>query len=95
MKFNSSFFGTQEHRKFNYIPRYYDPEKERRKEIFGHVDGTYEKEDKKPGDYIRRNMRQERARKDVTTSAQKIIGLVGMVLFLVVLIYIAKFYQML
>jgi hypothetical protein len=40
-------------------------------------------------------MRQERARKDVTTSAQKIIGLVGMVLFLVVLIYIAKFYQML
>ena len=95
MKFTPSFFGTQEHRKFHYTPRYYDPEKERRKEIFGEVDGTYEKESGKPGDYIRRNMRRERSRVDRTTTAQRLIGLIGMGLFVVVLIYIAKFYAVL
>lgn len=95
MKFTPSFFGTQQHRKFNYIPRYYDPEKERRKEIFGEVDGTYARENRKPGDYIRRNMRKERGRTDVTTTAQKFIGWVGMILFVIVLIYIVKFYAIL
>lgn len=95
MRFNPSFFGTQEHRKFKYTPRFYDPEKERRKEIFGHVDGTFEKEDRKPGDYIRRNMRSNRPKVDATTKAQKYIGLVGMILFVVVLLYIVKFYAML
>ena len=45
MGFNFSFFGSQEHRVFNYKPRYYDPEKEALKEKFGHVDGTLEKEE--------------------------------------------------
>lgn len=95
MKFTPSFFGTQQHRKFNYIPRYYDPEKERRKEIFGEVDGTYEREGRKPGDYIRRNMRRERSTVDVTTTARKFIGWIGLGLFVVVLIYIVKFYAIL
>ena len=34
------WFGDQEHRVFNYKPRYYDPEKEARKRMFGAVDGT-------------------------------------------------------
>lgn len=95
MKFTPSFFGTQQHRKFHYTPRYYDPEKERRKEIFGEVDGTYAKENHKPGDYIRRNMRRERGKVDMTTTAQKLIGWVGLGLFIVVLIYIVKFYAIL
>ncbi len=92
MKFTPSFFGTQQHREFHYIPRFYDPEKERRKELFGAVDGSMK--DAKPGERIRGSFRR-RPGKDVTTRAQKIIGLVGMILFLVVLIYIAKFYALL
>ena len=38
--FNFGFFGEQEHRVFDYKPRYYDPEKEKRKAMFGDVDGT-------------------------------------------------------
>ena len=41
--FNFGFFGDQEHRVFNYKPRYYDPEKEALKAKFGDVDGTNEK----------------------------------------------------
>lgn len=95
MRFNPSFFGTRECRKFNYRPRYYDPEKERRKEIFGAVDGSYEKEEHRPGDYIRRNMRSASSRRDLTTGAQRLIGWIGMILFVIVLIYIVKFYAIL
>ena len=41
--FNFGFFGTSEHRVFNYKPRYYDPEEEKRRQLFGDVDGTNEK----------------------------------------------------
>lgn len=49
MGFNFSFFGRQEHRVFNYRPRFYDPEKEERKQMFGHVDGTSGKRNMPPG----------------------------------------------
>ena len=39
-----SFFGDQEHRVFNYKPIYYDQEKEERRQMFGKVDGSIEKE---------------------------------------------------
>ena len=35
MGFSFNFFGTQEVRKFNYRPRFYDPEKEERRRKFG------------------------------------------------------------
>ena len=38
------FFGESEHRVFNYKPIYYDPEEEKRKQMFGAVDGTMDKE---------------------------------------------------
>ena len=41
--FNFGFFGNQEHRVFNYKPRYYDPEEEERRRMFGDVDGSNEK----------------------------------------------------
>ncbi len=41
--FNFGFFGNQPHRVFNYKPRYYDPEEEKRRQMFGDVDGTNEK----------------------------------------------------
>jgi len=43
MGFNFNFFGETEHRVFNYKPRYYDPEKEERRRIFGKVDGSLDK----------------------------------------------------
>ena len=52
-----SFFGESEHRVFNYKPIYYDPEEEKRKQMFGAVDGTADKEKAKgtyvPGSYIK------------------------------------------
>lgn len=97
MGFNFGFFGTPEHRTFNYRPRYYDEEKEQLKEKFGHVDGA-KKETYAPGSYLKGSFRDgnyQRTKQTRSTKAQKIIGLVGLVLFFVVLVYIAKFYSLL
>ena len=99
--FNFGFFGSQEHRVFNYKPRYYDPEEEERKRLFGDVDGSNEKakQDGKyvPGSSIRgawRDGNYKRMR-STQTRAQVIIGLVTMLLVAAVLIYITKFYALL
>ncbi len=93
MGFNFGFFGDQEHRVFNYRPRYYDEEKEALKEKFGKVDGSYEKEKYVPGSYIKGSFRDGNyQRTRGANKAQKIIGIVGLVLFFVVLIYIVKFF---
>ena len=52
-----SFFGDQEHRVFNYKPMYYDQEEEERRQMFGKVDGSIERENQEkgghtPGSYI-------------------------------------------
>ena len=57
MGFNFGFFGSSEHRVFNYKPRYYNEEKEALKDKFGHVDGTKEKEPYTPGSYIKGSLR--------------------------------------
>lgn len=109
MGFSFNFFGESEHRVFNYKPVYYDPEKEERKRLFGKVDGSMDApEDKasteradsgyKPGQYISGSFRDgnyQRTRGTSSNKAQKIIGLVGLILFFVVLYFIAKFYGML
>lgn len=96
MGFNFSFFGTQEQRVFNYKPRYYDPEKEALKEKFGHVDGRKEKEPYVPGSYLQGSLRGGNYQKTKRANkTQAIIGLVGLVLFFVVLLYIARFYSLL
>lgn len=99
--FNFGFFGQQEHRVFNYKPRYYDPEKEKRKEMFGEVDGTAEKDRQEgkyvPGSSIRgafRDGNYKRTRGS-GTRMQVIIGFVTLLLIAVVLIYITKFYSLL
>lgn len=109
MGFNFNFFGETEHRVFNYKPVYYDQEKEERKKFFGDHDEA-EAEDKEaekaegaekkaytPGKYLQGSFRDgnyQRLRKSSSTKAQKIIGIVGLVLFFVVLYYIAQFYGM-
>ena len=96
-----SWFGDQEHRVFNYKPVYYDPEKEERRRRFGKVDGSAGTPDAKtgeyaPGSYIQGSFRDGNyARRRGATRAQSIIGIIGLVLVAIVLIYIAKFYTLL
>lgn len=96
-----NFFGDQEHRVFNYKPIYYDKEKDELKQKFGKVDGTMDREMKDenyvPGSYIKGSMRDGHYQKsrNTTNKAQNIIGLVGLILVFIVLIYIAKFYTLL
>ena len=49
MGFNFSFFGEQQHRVFNYKPRYYDKEADERRQFFG-TDGISGKDGKTAGD---------------------------------------------
>lgn len=101
MGFNFSFFGDSEHRVFNYKPRYYDPEKEARRRMFGNVDGSNEKASKEgekyvPGKYIYGSLRDgnyQVTRSPKSSKAQKIIGLIGLLLFFVIMYLIAKFYS--
>lgn len=103
MGFNFNFFGEQEHRVFNYKPRYYDPEKEERRRFFGeHPEaeegGEGSADDKyTPGKYLSGSFREGNYQKLRSTSSnktQKIIGIVGLILFFVVLYFIAKFYML-
>jgi len=96
-----NIFGEQEHKVFDYKPVYYDKAEDERKQKFGKVDGSLDREKKEgvytPGSYIKGSMRDGRYQRTRTSAnkAQNIIGLVGLVLIAVVLIYIAKFYTLL
>ena len=100
-----TFPGQQEHRKFNYRPIYYDKDEEERRQVFGKVDGRLDAEkakeaengEYKAGSYIRRAFRDGNyaRRADTATAAQKIIGIVGLILLAIVLIYLCKFYLLL
>ena len=99
--FNFGFFGSQEHRVFNYKPRYYDPELEKRRQMFGDVDGSNQKEKEEgtyvPGSSLRGAFRDGNYQKTKSpmTLVHTIITLVTLVLIVVVLIYIAKFFELL
>ncbi|MBR6345817.1 MAG: hypothetical protein IKR69_00330 [Bacteroidales bacterium] len=101
MAFNFGLFGDQEHRVFRYRPRYYDPEAEERKAMFGAVDGTFDKERKEgkpaPGSSIRgafRDGNYQRTRSSATRT-QTIISIITLLLIVAVLYFIAKFYTLL
>ncbi len=94
-----NFFGENEHRVFNYKPIYYDPAEEERKRRFGAVDGTMEKEKKEgtyvPGTYIKGAFREGARTRTPMKRVQTIIGIISLLLIVVVLWYIAKFYSLL
>ena len=101
MALNFGFFGQQEHRVFNYRPRYYDPEAEERRRLFGDVDGTNEKAKKDgtyvPGSSIRGAWRDGNYKRTRTTASrtQTIIGIITLLLIALVLIYVTKIYGLL
>lgn len=99
--FNFGFFGNQPHRVFNYKPRYYDPEEEQRRQIFGEVDGSNEKARKEgsyvPGSSLRgafRNGNYQKTRSSMG-AAHGIITVVTLILIVLVLVYISKFFELL
>ena len=99
--FNFGFFGNQEHRVFNYKPRYYDVEAEERRKMFGDVDGKNEEAAKNgsytPGSNIRgafRNGHYQKTRSSMN-KIHGIITIITLLLIVTVLIYFAKFFELL
>ena len=94
-----NMFGDNEHRVFNYKPIYYDPEEEKRKKMFGAVDGSIDKEKKEgtyvPGSYLKGAFRDGPRTRTPMKKVQTIIGIISMILVFIVLYYVAKFYGML
>ena len=96
MGINFGFFFFYEHRVFNYKPRYYDPEKEALRQKFGRVDGSMDKDTYAPGSYIKGSFRDGRYQKTKPVSkVQKIVGMVGLAIFFVVLVLIARYFSLL
>lgn len=96
------WFGEQEHKVFNYKPIYYDQEADERRRRHARAaansdqgkdgESTYV-----PGSQIQGAFRSGNYAKRRTgaTKAQSLIGLIGLVLVALVLIYITKFYALL
>lgn len=90
MGFSFNFFGKTEVRKFNYRPRFYDPDEEARKEKFG--DHAAPKE-YVPGEIIRGSMRDGNFKEttDVTKN-QKFLGVLTMLLMFAVVVAMFKYF---
>lgn len=90
MGFSFNFFGKTEIRKFNYRPRFYDPEEEARKEKFG--DHAAPKE-YVPGEIVRGSLRDGNFKdtKDVTRN-QKFLGALTLILMFAVVIAMFKYF---
>ena len=91
MGFSFNFFGKQEIRKFNYRPRFYDPEEEARKEKFG--DHSAKKKEYVPGEIVRGSLRDGNYKetKDVTKN-QTFLGVVTMILMFAVVFALFKYF---
>ena len=90
------WFGDSEHRVFDYKPIYYDKEKDELKQKFGKVDGSMEHKNAPyvPGAYLSGAFREGPKRRG-SNRAQKVITIVGLILLVLVMIYITKFYSLL
>ena len=94
MGFSFNFFGTQEVRKFNYRPRFYDPVKEERRRKFG--DHSAEKKPYVPGQHIKGSLRDGNySRTEEIGRNQKFIGVITTFLLFAVIFLIVKYYPIL
>lgn len=94
MGFSFNFFGTQEVRRFNYRPRFYDAEAEERRQKYG--DFTKKKEEYVPGSLVKGSLRDGKYQKthDVSRN-QKYIGMVTMALLFAVVYLLYKYFPLL
>ena len=96
MGFSFNFFGKQEVRRFNYKPRFYDPEKEERRRKFG--DHSKEAADKPymPGKHLKGSFRDGNySRTEEIGKNQKAIGVLTTILLFAVIFLIVKYYPIL
>jgi hypothetical protein len=102
-----NFFGSGEHKVFDYKPIYYNKEEDERKRMFGAVDGSLRKEEDRkqadakggyvPGSYLKGSFRggnYQRTRQ-VDRRVHTIVGIITMLLVFIILIFIAKFFTLL
>ena len=86
MGFNFSFFGKQEVRRFNYRPRFYDPEAEARRQKYG--DFTKESKDEPyvPGKHVKGSLRDGSysQTRDMSQN-QKVLGAISLLLLFAVI----------
>ena len=94
MGFNFSFFGRQEVRKFNYRPRFYDPEAEERRKKYG--DFTKEKGEYVPGQHVKGSLRDGSysQTKDMSSN-QKVLGAITLLLLFAVIFLLVKYFPIL
>lgn len=92
-----NWFGEHDHKVFDYKPLYYDKKKDELLQKFGTVDGSMKKEDYVPGSYIKGALRDGNycKRRANANKAQSIIGIVGLILVVITLLYITKFFSIL
>ena len=94
MGFSFNFFGKQEIRKFNYRPRFYDPEEEARKEKFG--DHSAKKKEYVPGEIVRGSLRDGNYSQTKDMSAnQKVLGAITLLLLFAVIFLLIKYFPIL
>ena len=96
MGFSFNFFGKQEVRKFNYRPRFYDPEAEERRKKYG--DFTKKKEEEAtyvPGSHVKGSFRDGKYQRKEEIGNQKIIGIVTMILLFTMVYLIYRYFPIL
>ena len=96
MGFNFSFFGKQEVRRFNYRPRFYDPETEARRQKYG--DFTKESKDEPyvPGKHVKGSLRDGSysQTRDMSQN-QKVLGAISLLLLFAVIFLLVKYFPIL
>lgn len=96
MGFNFSFFGKQEVRKFNYRPRFYDPETEARRKKYGDMTKMPKKNTYVPGQYVKGSLRDGNYQKtEEVNRNQRAIGAVTLILLFAVVYLIYRYFPIL
>ena len=96
MGFNFSFFGKQEVRKFNYKPRFYDPEAEERRKKYGDFTKDAQKKEYVPGQSIKGSLRDGNySRTEDLSKNQKLLGAISLILLFGVIFLLWKYFPIL
>ena len=96
MGFNFSFFGKQEVRKFNYKPRFYDPETEERRKKYGDFTREAQKKEYVPGQIIKGSLRDGNySRTEDLSKNQRLLGAISLILLFGVIFLLWKYFPVL
>ena len=96
MGFNFSFFGKQEVRRFNYRPRFYDPEAEARRQKYGDFTEERKEDGYVPGKHVKGSLRDGSysQTRDMSQN-QKVMGAISLLLLFAVIFLLVKYFPIL